>query len=221
MLDKMSPQSPHKTLTERMNWRYATKKMDPKRPADPEKVAQIVEAVRMAPTSSGTQPFELFVITNPELRAKIRTAARDQAQITDGSHLLVFAAWDNYTAARIDAVLAQMEAERGEAPMLTAYYENLKETYLPRDAQTNFEHAARQAYIALGFALLAAAELEVDATPMEGFDPDEVDRILGLREKALRSVLLLPLGHREPEGDWLYPMKKMRKPHATLIHEID
>ncbi len=210
------------SLSDLMKWRYATKKMDPTKAVAEEDVQAIVDAVRLAPTSSGTQPFELFVITNPEIRGEIRKVAWDQAQITDGSHLLVFAAWDNYTAPRIDAVVKQMEEERGGAnPLLTQYYENLKATYLPRDERTNYEHAARQAYIALGFALLAAAEHGVDSTPMEGFDPAEVDKILGLREKGLRSVILMPLGYREAEGDWLLPLKKVRKPAETMVTRID
>lgn len=208
------------TLIEKLNWRYATKKMDPTKAVPQDKIDQIVEAIRMAPTSSGTQPFEVFVITNPEIRAKIRKVAWDQAQITDGSHLLVFAAWDNYSEERIDAVTRQMTEERGEIPMLNQYYDNLKANYLPRTADVNHGHAARQAYIGLGFALAAAAELEVDSTPMEGFDPAAVDEILGLGERGLRSVVLLPLGYREAEGDWLLPMKKVRKPRENFVTEI-
>lgn len=209
-------------LSELMNWRYATKKMDPEKAVSEEDVARILDAIRMAPTSSGTQPFEVFVITNPEVRGEIRKVAWDQAQITDGSHLLVFAAWNNYTAPRIDAVVSQMEDERGGAnPLLSQYYDNLKANYLPREADVNYEHAARQAYIALGFALAAAAELEVDSTPMEGFDPDEVDQILGLKERGLKSVLLLPLGYRDETGDWLLPLKKVRKPDSRFVNRID
>ena len=210
-----------KTLAENLNWRYATKKMDPAKTVAEEKVAAIIEAIRMAPTSSGTQPFELLVVTNPEIRAQIREVAWDQAQITDGSHLLVFAAWDNYTEARIDAVTQMNIAARGELPTLSAYYEKLKGMYLPRDAEENYAHAARQAYIALGVALVAAAEQEVDSTPMEGFDPDAVDKIFGLRERGLRSVVLMPLGYRQPEGDWLLPMKKVRKPREVLVTQVD
>ena len=93
------------TLLEQLNWRYATKKMDATKAVPQEKLDVIIEAIRMAPTSSGTQPFELFVVTNPEKLAAIQEAAGGQAQITDGSHLLVFAAWDNYTADRIDEVV--------------------------------------------------------------------------------------------------------------------
>lgn len=209
-------------LSELMNWRYATKKMDPAKAVSEADVARILDAIRMAPTSSGTQPFEVFVITNPEVRGEIRKVAWDQAQITDGSHLLVFAAWDNYTAPRIDAVVRQMEDERGGSnPLLSQYYDNLKANYLPREADVNYEHAARQAYIALGFALMAAAEAQVDSTPMEGFDPAEVDKILGLKDKGLRSVILLPLGYRDTSGDWLLPMKKVRKSEGKLFQRID
>lgn len=205
-----------------LNWRYATKKMDPTKSVPVDLVEQIVEAVRMAPTSSGLQPFELFVITNPAIRAQIEPVAWGQKQITEGSHLLVFAAWDTYTEARIDEVLNLMAEHRGGlTPMLQGYYDKLKVAYLDRDAEVNYAHAARQAYIALGFAMAAAAELKVDSVPMEGFDPAAVDEILGLKEKGLRSVVLLPLGYRADEGDWLAPMAKVRKPKASMVTELD
>ncbi|MEP0068787.1 NAD(P)H-dependent oxidoreductase [Pyruvatibacter sp.] len=210
-----------KTLSDLLNWRYATKKMDPAKAVPQEKVDAILEAVRMAPTSSGTQPFEVIVVKNPDVLADIRKAASDQSPITDGSHLLVFAAWDNYTNERIDDVTKLNVEARGEIPLIHDYYGNLKANYVPRDAEVNYAHAARQAYIALGFALIAAADQEVDSTPMEGFDPDTVDKILGLRERGLRSVVLLPLGYRDPTGDWLLQMPKVRKAHDTLITHVD
>jgi nitroreductase len=211
----------HSPLIEQLNWRYATKKMDPAKTVPEAKLDIILEAIRMAPTSSGTQPFKLLVVTNPQKRAEICEAASNQAQITDGSHLLVFAAWDTYTEARIDAVTELNVQARGELPMLNAYYDNLKNSYVPRDASVNYAHAARQAYIALGIAMVAAAEQEVDSTPMEGFDPDKVDEILGLKAHGLRSVVLLPLGYRDASADWLLPMKKVRKPLDTIVSRID
>ena len=210
-----------KPLNDLLNWRYATKKMDPAKPVPQDKVDAIIEAIRLAPTSSGTQPFELFVVTNPDIRKQITEAAGGQAQITDGSHLLVFAAWDNYTAGRIDAVVDLNVEARGDMPMLHTYYDNLKANYVPRDAAVNYAHAARQAYIALGIALLAAAEQEVDSTPMEGFDPAAVDAILGLKERGLRSVVLMPLGYRDEAGDWLLPMGKVRKSRDTIVTECN
>ena len=209
------------TIIEQLNWRYATKKMDATKTVPQDKLDVIIEAIRMAPTSSGTQPFELLVVTNPEKLAAIQEAAGGQAQITDGSHLLVFAAWDNYTAERIDEVVDINIEARGDLPMLRAYYDNLKNNYVPRDAAVNYAHAARQAYIALGIALVAAAEQEVDSTPMEGFDPSKVDEILGLKARGLRSVVLLPLGYRDPTGDWLLPMGKVRKPLKAMVTHVD
>lgn len=132
---------------------------------------------------------------------------------------MVFAAWDNYTAERIDNVVDLNVQARGNLPMLHAYYDNLKSNYLPRVAEVNYAHAARQAYIALGIALVAAAEQEVDSTPMEGFDPDAVDGILGLKERSLRSVVLMPLGYRDEAGDWLAPMGKVRKSRDTIAEK--
>lgn len=109
------------TLLDQLNWRYATKKMDPTKAVPQDKLDIIVEAIRMAPTSSGTQPFELLVVTNPEKLEAIQAAAGGQAQITDGSHLLVFAAWDNYSKERIDAVVDLNVEARGDLPMLHAY----------------------------------------------------------------------------------------------------
>ncbi len=209
------------TLLNQLNWRYATKKMDPTKVVPQDKLDIIIEAIRMAPTSSGTQPFELLVVTNPQKLEAIQKAASGQSQITEGSHLLVFAAWDDYTAERIEEVVELNVKERGDLPMLHAYYDNLKSNYVPRSAEVNYAHAARQAYIALGVALVAAAEQEVDSTPMEGFDPAKVDEILGLKERGLRSVVLLPLGYRDPTGDWLLPMKKVRKPIDTIVTHVD
>ena len=207
-------------LLNKMQWRYACKKMDPSKAVPQDKVDRIVEAARLAPTSSGLQPFELIVVTNPEIRAQIQAKAHNQAQVTDGSHLLVFAAWDNYTAERINAYFDFTNAERGGTNEgWENYRQMLLANYPGRDAQVNFEHAARQAYIAMGAALISAAFEEVDATPMEGFVPTAVDEILGLKARGLRSVVIVPLGYRA-EGDWLVGLKKVRRPLEKFVTEI-
>jgi len=186
-----------------------------------DKVDRILEAARLAPTSSGLQPFEIFVVTNPGVREQIKPIAWNQGQITDCSHLLVFAAWDNYTTERINMMFDLVNTERG---LINEGWENYRQmllgSYPSRDAQTNFEHAARQAYIGLGAALIAAAFEEVDSTPMEGFDPKALDEILGLKAKGLRSVAILPLGYREESGDWLVNLKKVRRPRDQFITEV-
>jgi nitroreductase len=205
-------------LNEKLNWRYATKKMDPSKKVSQDKLDRILEAARLAPTSSGLQPFEVIVVTNPEVRAKLQEAGFGQSQITESTALLVFAAWDNYTEARIDSVLELTEAVRGmKSDTLTGYFDRLKGMYLPRDERVNFEHAARQAYIGLGLAVTAAAFEEVDATPMEGFEPEKFDEILGLRKRGLKSVAILPVGYRAEEGDWLKGAKKVRRPMDKFV----
>ncbi|GAB4062180.1 NAD(P)H-dependent oxidoreductase [Uliginosibacterium sediminicola] len=209
------------SLHTQLNWRYATKKFDPTRSVPAEKVERIVEAVRLTASSSGLQPYQLLVVTNPALREAIKPHAWNQAQITDCSHLLVFAAWDNYTTERINTMFDLVNEERGFSNEgWEAYRQKLLNAYPPRDAETNYQHAARQAYIGLGTALIAAAEEEVDSTPMEGFDPAKVDEILKLRERGLRSVILLPLGYRASEGDWLVNLKKVRTPRSQFVIEL-
>ena len=209
-------------LLEKLNWRYATKKMDPTKTVAEDKVERIVEAARLAPTSSGLQPFEVIVVTNKDVLARIQAIAWNQAQITDGSHLLVFAAWDNYTTDRINAAFDLVNDERG---VRNEGWENYRKMilglYPPRDPQVNFEHAARQAYIGFGMSVAAAAFEGVDATPMEGFEADKLDEILGLREKGLRSVTILPLGYRADAGDWLVNLKKVRRPRDQFVTVVE
>ena len=208
-------------LLNKLQWRYAAKKMNPTKAVPQEKVERILEAARLAPTSSGLQPFEIIVVTDPAVRAKIQPIAWNQAQITDGSHLLVFAAWDNYTADRINMMFDLTNDQRGfKNEGWENYRQMLLNSYPQRDAEVNFQHAARQAYIGMSAALIAAAFEEVDSTPMEGFDPNALEEILGLRARGLRSVSILPLGYRADEGDWLVNLKKVRRPREQFVTEV-
>jgi nitroreductase len=195
--------------------------MDPAKAVPQEKVDRILEAVRLTASSSGLQPYEVIVVTNKDVREQIKPHAWNQGQVTDSSHLLVFAAWDNYTADRINQMFDLVNEERGfKNEGWENYRQMLLSTYPQRDAETNYQHAARQAYIGLGSALIAAAYEEVDSTPMEGFDPAKVDEILKLRERGLRSVVILPLGYRAEEGDWLVNLKKVRRPREAFISTV-
>ncbi len=209
------------SVLEKLKWRYATKKMDASKVVAEEKVERILEAVRLTASSSGLQPYQVLVVKNPATRKKIQEIAWNQAQVTEASHLLVFAAWDNYTAERINMMFDLVNQQRGfKNEGWENYRQQLLATYPTRSAEVNFQHAARQAYIGLGTALIAAAEEQVDATPMEGFDPDALDQILDLRAQGLRSVLILPLGYRQAEGDWLVNLKKVRRDPADFIAEV-
>jgi nitroreductase / dihydropteridine reductase len=208
-------------LIQKLQWRYATKKMNPAKAVSQDKVDRILEAARLAPTSSGLQPYEIYVVSSPEVRAKIKPIAWNQSPITDGSHLLVFAAWDNYTAERINWMFDYTNDVRGfKNEGWENYRQMLLKNYPARDPEVNFQHAARQAYIGLSAAMIAAAEEEVDSCPMEGFDGKSLDDILGLRAKGLRSVAILPLGYRQEEGDWLVKLQKVRRPRELFVTEV-
>ena len=219
-------------LLEALQWRYATKKFDSAKKVDQKLVDQIIDAAWLAPTSSGLQPFQVIEITNQDIKKKIVPIASNQQQVADASHLLVFAAWDDYTEQRIDKIYEYIAHDRGQSTEIYKdYTDMLKNTYLNRPGQpkedalpmegfTNFDHAAHQAYIAFGISIAMAAELGVDATPMEGFDNKALDALLNLREKGLKSVVMLPLGYRDSANDWLASLKKVRHPKNEFLIEI-
>lgn len=208
-------------LLQDLQWRYATKKYDASKKVAQADVDKILEATRMTPTSSGLQQFKVIVITDQALKDKIVPIAWGQTQIADCSHLLVFAAWDRYTAERIDSMYDFITDER-QLPrgQLSSYTERLKASYLTQSADENFVHTARQSYIGLGIAMAQAAELKVDSTPMEGFSNADLDVLLNLKEKGLKSVSMLTLGYRDAEGDWLVNMKKVRVAKSDFVIEM-
>lgn len=207
-------------LLDKLNWRYAAKAMNGEKVAQ-EKIDNILEAASLAPTSSGLQPFEIIVITNQEMKEQIKPIAWNQSVITDCSHLLVFAAWDTYTAERINKMFDLTNKIRGfKNEGWENYRQMLLKNYPQRDAEENFNHAAKQAYISFSQAITAAAFEGVDSTPLEGFDADALDKIVGLREKGLRSCVMLPIGYRDAENDWLVNLKKVRKSKEDLVTVI-
>jgi nitroreductase len=207
-------------LLNALKWRYATKKMN-SQAVSQDNIDAILEAAHMAPSSSGLQPFEIIVVTNSGLKEKIKPIANGQSQITDCSHLLIFAAWDNYTKERINEVFSRTVAERGvPVDSMDDYKNRLTSRYVSYSSEQNFIHAAYQAYISFGIAIAAAAELKVDSTPIGGFDNSALDELLNLKAKGLRSVVLLPLGYRDTKNDWLVNLKKVRTPKTRFITEL-
>ncbi len=207
-------------LIDNLNWRYATKKYTDKK-VPQEKIDYILEAARLSPSSSGLQPFEILVITNAELKEKMLPITFNQNIVTEASHVLVFASWEDYSLEKIESVFDRTVSERGmPADAMDAYKTRLWRMYEPRGTEWRANHTARQAYIALGIAMAAAAEQKVDATPMEGFIPSQLDELLGLKEKGLKSQIILTLGYRD-EKDWLVKMKKVRTPKEAFITELN
>ncbi|MCI0919914.1 nitroreductase family protein [Sphingobacterium rhinopitheci] len=207
-------------LIDDLNWRHAVKAYDPSKKVSPENIDKIIEAARLAPTSSGLQPFTVIIVENQELKDKMTAGALNPECMRDASHIMIFAAWDTYTAARIDEVYDFTTDVRGlPRGRFSSYTDKLKSIYLNESDDNNFAHAARQTYIALGLALAQAAELKIDSTPIEGFDNNHIDEVLGLKEKGLKSVSLIYLGYADQAKDWLATMKKVRRPKADFIIE--
>ncbi|RZS97937.1 NAD(P)H-dependent oxidoreductase [Cecembia calidifontis] len=203
-----------------LHWRYAAKRMNGQKvPA--EKLENILEAIRLTATSNGLQPFTILVIEDKETREKLHEAAFKQPQVVEGSHLLVFAAWKKVTADQIDTYFDMVYKERNlEQGSLEQYANFLKSHFGKQTEEEQFGWASKQAYIALGTALVAAAEEKVDSTPMEGFNAKEVDRILGLNEQGMGSTALLALGYRDEKEDHMVNAKKVRRPKDKLFIKI-
>lgn len=203
-------------LLNALEWRYASKKMNGKT-VPSQKVERILEAIRLAPSSMGLQPYTVLVITDPETKKQILPVANNQQQIIDSSHLLVFAAWNNITPEHVDEYVKLTAITRNVTAASLEQFKNILLTISKRPQHVNHEWAARQSYIAFATAIAAAAEERVDATPMEGFDNAALDELLGLKEKGLKSITLLPLGFRDEENDWLVKFPKVRRKKENLF----
>ena len=200
------------TFLSQLNWRHATKSFDPNKKVSDEDLEKIKDAIQMAPTSFGLQPFHVKIITAPAIRDQIRPVSWDQAQITDSSHLLVFCARTD-AMSRIDGYMEIASGGNPEARGKLEMYENLMKGALePRSPEELKHWADKQTYIAHGFALAACAELKIDSCPIEGFDPAAVDKILGLPENT-QSVVLMPIGYRAEEPKH----GKVRFPESDLF----
>lgn len=206
------------SLIEDLQWRHAVKAYDPTKKVSEEDLDKIIEAARLAPTSSGLQPFQLLVVESQEVKERLVPGSLNPECMRDCSHVLVFAAWDRYTAERIDEIYDLTTDERGlPRGRFNSYTDKIKGIYLNETAEENHAHIARQTYIALGLALAQAAELRIDSTPIEGFDNAIVDEVLGLQEKGLKSVSLMYIGYADQEKDWLAQMKKVRQPKEKFV----
>jgi nitroreductase len=209
---------PADAVLEQLKWRYATKKFDPARKIDPHLWAKLEQAAVDAPSSFGLQPWKFVVVTDPAVRKKLHAVSYNQPQILDASHLIVFAAKDPPTPADVEAHVARTAQLRGES---VESLEGLKKAMLGSlnrmDAAQAHRWAARQCYIALGFFLSAAAMMGVDACPMEGFQPEQYDETLGLKEKGLAAVVIATAGYRSPEDKYAAAAKSRFDANDVVI----
>nr|WP_314865074.1 NAD(P)H-dependent oxidoreductase [uncultured Flavobacterium sp.] len=205
------------TFLENQNWRYATKKFDASKKISAADLNTLKEAIRLSASSYGLQPYKVFIVENPELRAKLVGAAYGQAQVADASHLLVFANELNFGAAGIDQLANNICETRGlTLEAIQGYVDYMKGniTGLPEEVRNIW--TSKQTYLALGNLLNASAELKIDVTPMEGFVPAQVNEILGLDKLGLNASLLAPIGYRHSEDDTQH-YKKVRKSNEELF----
>lgn len=204
-------------LLEALEWRYAVKKMNgTKIPA--EKLNQILEATRLAPSAFGLTPYTIIVVEDEETRKKLQPAFYNQSQVVDGSAVIVFAAWNTISEKEVAEYMQDIAEQRGVAvETLNDFAGYINGSLKNLNADQARIWADKQAYIALGFGLVAAAAEQVDATPMEGFVPDAVDEVLGLKALGLHSTVALTLGYRDAANDYLVNAKKVRRDHKKLV----
>jgi len=207
-------------LLERLNWRYATKQFDKEKKVSEEKLNLLKEAISLAPTSYGLQLYKVLVIEDEELREKLKPASWNQSQITDASALLVFCNYTDVKDEHIDEYLElKAKAENLDVNVLKGYGDFMKSKIVGLPVEEKEAWTRRQTYIALGFLLNSAAELEIDACPMEGFEPDQYNEILGLTEQNLNAALIAPIGYRAAT-DKNQHSPKVRKPMDKLFETI-
>jgi nitroreductase/dihydropteridine reductase len=207
-------------LIKNLQWRYAVKKYSDKQVSE-DKIDQILEAINLTASSCGIQPYRVFVITNSEIRQKLGEGSFN-AQIYASSHVLVFAAFNEITNEYIADYVGMMEQQRDlEKGALDIFKDTLVGFFSTQTPEENAIWSDKQAYIGLGTALIAAAELKVDATPMEGFDPKVFDEVLGLSEKGLHASVIISLGYRDAENDYLASAPKVRLPIDEFSIRVD
>lgn len=201
----------------KLNWRYATKRMTGSKISE-EKLDRILNGIQLSASSLGLQPYNIYVIESDSMKKKISQKACTQPQVLESSHLLVFSVWTEPNASQVDKYFQLISETRNQTlDSLSGFKKSVEASVLNKSKEEFTNWNARQAYIALGFGLVSAAMEDVDATPMEGFNGDAMDEVLGLEANNQKSVVLLALGYRDEPKDPLSQMKKVRKPKNELF----
>ncbi len=199
------------------NWRYATKKFDTTKKVSDEDLETLKEAIRLSASSYGLQPYKVLIIDNPELKAQLQPAAWGQSQIVDASQLLIFANITNFGDAEIEAYIQNLTETRGvPAEAVQGYADFMKSKISTLSLEKRNIWTSKQTYLAMGNLLNAAAELNIDVTPMEGFEPQKVNEILDLDKLGLNASLIATVGYRHNEDDTQHYVK-VRKSNEDLF----
>jgi nitroreductase len=207
-------------LLEDLNWRYATKKYDTSKKIAQEHLDILLEAIRLSPSSYGLQPLKIVLVESKEIREKLKPYSWNQSQITDASHLMVLCSYKVMSNELIDSHAENMEITRSlEKGQLQGFANFVKVKVNEKSGSEQAEWNARQAYIALGILMQSCAQLRIDATPMEGFEVDKYNEILGLNDKNLNATLVCALGYRSEE-DANQHLRKVRKPMNEFLEVV-
>lgn len=207
------------TILETLNWRYATKKFDNTKKVSEEDLNTLLEAARLSPSSYGLQPYHVFVVTNEEIKKKLQPASWNQSQVVDASHVLVFANRSEFGSELVDDYLQNVSNTRGfDISNLKGYGDFMKSKLLDLPNEIKSIWTAKQVYIALSNVMTAAASLEIDTCPMEGFEADKYDEILGLNGKGLSTAVVLPIGYRSQEDETQHYAKVRYSKEELFTH---
>lgn len=204
-------------LIKNLKWRYATKKYEASQLVSQDHIEYIQEAVQLAASSYGLQPYRVLLIEDPKLRKELKPLSWNQSQITDASHLFLFCNNLEVTNEDVDQLMLQKAKNNGLAiEQLTRYGEFVKGKLQEKSKIEMFHWTAKQTYIALANAINACAELKIDSTPIEGFDPEAINEHLNLHSQGLNACVMLAVGYRSPE-DVAQDAKKTRKTMEDLF----
>jgi nitroreductase/dihydropteridine reductase len=207
-------------LLEDLNWRYATKKYDTSKKIAQEHLDILLEAIRLSPSSYGLQPLKIVLVESKEIREKLKPYSWNQSQITDASHLMVLCSYKEMSNELIDSNAENTEITRSlEKGQLQGFANFVKVKVKEKSLTEQAEWNARQAYIALGILMQSCAQLRIDATPMEGFEADKYNDILGLNDKNLNATLVCAIGYRSEE-DSNQHLLKVRKPMNDFLEVV-
>ena len=202
-----------------LNWRYATKLFNVDKKVSDKDLGTLLESIRLAPSSHGLQPWKIIVVTDKETREKLKKASWNQSQVTDASHLIVFAARKNINDEYIDSFFKRVvEVSKKKAEDIKGHKQMILGSVKSRSPEAIEAWNARQVYIALGFLLETAAFLKIDTCPMEGFDPVQFDEILGLTKSDYTTVVLSPIGYRSDADKYaLAPKIRFEKKDIVVM----
>ena len=208
------------TFLDNQNWRYATKKFDATKKISADDLEKLKQAIQLSTSSYGLQPYKVLIIENPEIRKQLQPVSWGQSQIVEASHLFIFANIVDVQDNHIDDYMNNMAQTRNlNIQDLKGYSDFMKSKITPLSTEIKSNWTSKQTYLALGNLLNAAAELKIDVTPMEGFEPEKYNEILGLDKLGLNASLVATLGYRhEEDATQHYP--KVRKPINELFETI-